>query len=173
MSEYQLQKKEKPSIYELIDKNLLGTSKDDLLSFVSFLKENRISPQWGATNTYTLSYKNRRVCIIKIAENSYQIWLNTQYNEDFNKCFADDSDDIKKYLLDKVVYCFGCGSCKPGLEIELLGVPQKKACYNPVIRMENPSEEQLNLARKLVMLRRKAITEGKAPRITYISVKKR
>lgn len=173
MSEYQAQKKEKPSIYELIERNLTGETKEDLLRFVSFLKENRMSPQWGSTNTYNLSYKNRRVCIIKIAENSYQIWLNTQYNEDFNKYFADESDDIKKYLLDKVVYCFGCGSCKPGLEIDLLGVPLKKACYNPVIRMENPNEERLELARKLVLLRRKAIFEGKAPKITYISMKKR
>lgn len=173
MSEYQIQRKEKPSIYELIDKNLSDKLKEDLFGFLSFLKENRMTPQWGSTNTYNLSYKNRRVCIIKLAEDSYQIWLNTQYNEDFNECFSDESDENKEYLLGKMVYCFGCGSCKPGLNIELLGVEQKKACYNPVIRMENPNEELLKLARKLVMLRRKAIAEGKAPKITYVSVKKR
>ena len=173
MSEYQLQKKEKPAIYDVIDKCLVGKAKDDLLGFVSFLKENRMTPQWGSTNSYNLSYKSRRVCIIKIADNSYQIWLNTQYNEDFNEYFKNENGIIKEFLLSKVVYCFGCGSCKPGLDIDILGVALKNACFNPVIRMENPDDARLELAKKLVLLRRKAIYDGKAPKVTYISIKKR
>lgn len=173
MSEFQEQKKIKPPIEKMINKMLDGKLKEDLLNFVSFLRENKMSPQWGSTNTYTLSYKSRRVCIIKIYDSSYQIWLNTQYNEEFNNCFAEESEEVRNYLLDKVIYCFGCGTCKPGLSMELLGISLKNACYNPVIRMENPDEMQLALARKLVMLRREAIYAGKAPKITYISMKKR
>ncbi len=132
-----------------------------------------MSPQWGSTNSYNLSYKGRRVCIIKIGENSYQIWLNTQYNEDFNEYFQEEDDSTKDYLLSKIIYCFGCGSCKPGLDIDILGVEIKNACFNPIIRMENPDAVHLELAKKLVLLRRKAIHEGKAPPITYISMKKR
>ena len=42
-----------------------------------------------------------------------------------------------------------------------------------VIRMKNPNEEMVDLVRKLVLLRKLAIQEEKAPKVTYISVKKR
>lgn len=126
MSEYQVQRKEKPSILKIAEKHLVGQAKEQLLDFVSFLKENNMSPQWGSTNSYNLSYKGRRVCIIKIAENSYQIWLNTQYNEDFNEYFQEEDDRTKDYLLSKIIYCFGCGSCKPGLDIDILGAAIEK-----------------------------------------------
>lgn len=173
VSEYQEQKKVKPAIEETVNKHLDGKLKNDLLDFVFFLRDNKMSPQWGSTNSYNLSYKGRRVCIIKIAEKSYQIWLNTQYNEDFNKCFSEDTEENKKFLIDSIIYCFGCGSCKPGLDIDILDVSLKGVCFNPVIRMENPDERQIELAKKLVLLRRQAIYEGKAPKVTYISQHKR
>ncbi|WP_167956791.1 hypothetical protein [Anaerosporobacter faecicola] len=173
MSDYQIQKKIKPSIDNQIELYLVGKDKENLISFVSFLRQNKMSPQWGSTNSYNLSYKGRRVCIIKIEERSYQVWVNTQYNEAFNSCFANESLEIKTFLRDRITYCYGCGSCKPGLDMEILGVACKGACFNPVIRMENPDEERLELARKLVMLRRQAIAEGNAPKITYIAMNKR
>jgi len=173
MSEYQEQKKTKPSIEEIIDKYLQADEKKNVLRFVSFLRENKMAPQWGSTNSYNVSYKNRRVCIVKINESGFHIWVNTQYNEDFCNYLSEESYVVKAYLLSTITYCFGCGSCKPGLDIEILGEQFKGACYNPVIRMENPDEEKIELAQKLVLLRKQAIKEGKAPAITYISIKKR
>ena len=173
MSEYQEQKKTKPSIEESIEKYLQSNKRDNAIRFVSFLRENKMAPQWGSTNSYNVSYKNRRVCIVKINESGFHIWVNTQYNEDFNHCFSEESDAVKSYLVASIIYCFGCGSCKPGIDIEILGRQIKGACFNPVIRMENPSEEKIILAQKLILLRKQAIKEGKAPKVTYISMKKR
>ena len=173
MSRYQEQKKTKPPIEALAEALLLEALKADLLDFVSFLRENRMSPQWGSTHSYNLSCKNRRVCIIKIAENQYQLWLNTQYNEDFNECLGGEDEKAKQYLRNHITYCFGCGTCKPGWDGDILGTEIKGACFNPVIRMVNPEKWQLDLARKLVLLRKKAICEGKAPRVTYIAASKR
>ena len=173
MAKYLEEKKRKPSIDETIEKYLEGKSKEDAHAFVSFMRDNRMAPQWGSINSYNCSYKSRRVCIIKVNENGYQIWVNTQYNEEFNSCFAEESEENKKFLLSTITYCFGCGSCKPGLDIELLGVQLKSVCFNPVIRLENPDDIKFRLARKLVLLRKQAIHEGKAPKITYISKKKR
>lgn len=173
MSEYQKQKKTKPPIEELVGNSLAEPLKGDILNFVNFLRENKLSPQWASTNSYKASYKSRGVCIIKLTENSYQIWINTQYNEDFNSCFSEADEHVKKFLLDSMVYCFGCGSCKPGLSLDILGVPQINACYNPVIRMKNPDNEFLELAKRLVLLRKQAIRDGKAPKVTYIAMSKR
>jgi len=173
MSDYQEQKKNKPSIDELILKFLNGTERENLIKFVSFLRENKMAPQWGSTNSFNVSYKNRRVCIIKINETGFRIWANTQYNEEFNFWFAEETERKKEFLLSTITYCFGCGSCKPGLNINILGKQLQGACFNPVIRMESPDAEMIDLAVKLVLLRKKAIQEGKAPKVTYISMKKR
>lgn len=132
-----------------------------------------MSLQWASTNSYSVSFRNRRVCIIKLAPNSFQLWLNTQYNDDFNVCFAHANEADKAFLLANVITCFGCGTCKPGLNIDILDTPFHNACCTPVIRLINPKEEQLTLARQLVMLRRQAIRDGKAPKVTYIAMSRR
>lgn len=132
-----------------------------------------MSPQWGAINSYNLSYKGRRVCILKVNDDIFEIRVNTQYNQDFNDCFADAGQETKTLLEQSMTFCHGCGSCKPGLDMTILGKAYHNACYNPVIQLVNPDDLQLDLACKLVMLRRKAIAEGKAPAVTYIAKSKR
>lgn len=173
MSEYQKQKLSKPLIGDLINENLKDSIKEVSENFILFLRDNKMSPQWGAKNSYNISYKSRRVCILKINKDSFELRINTQYNDDFNDFFSDRNEQMKSFLLDNVTYCFRCGNCKPGLDISILGKDLKNACFNPVIRIENPDEMLLDLAKKLVMLRRKAIAEGKAPEVTYIAMNKR
>ncbi len=173
MSEYEKQKQNKPLINDLINENLSGKLKEDAHNIVMFLRDNQMSPQWGAKNSYNTSYKSRRVCIMKINKDGFELRINTQYNEDFNDFFSDKNEHIRSFLLDNVTYCFGCGSCKPGHDIVILGKELKNACLNPVIRLEYPNEMLLDLAKELVLLRRKAIYEGKAPKVTYIAMHKR
>jgi hypothetical protein len=54
-----------------------------------------------------------------------------------------------------------------------LGQELTNVCYNPVIRIVNPDEKLLELAKQLVLMRRTAISEGKAPKVTYIAINKR
>lgn len=173
MSTYQQQKQHHPPIEALIEEHLSGSRREQALQFVAFMRENRMSPQWGSSNSYNFSSKGRRVCILKLLGDGWQLWLNTQYNEDFNRCFALESEETRKFLLGTLVYCYGCGSCKPGINIDILGYPVKGGCLNPVIRLENPDEGKLALAYKLALLRQQAIREGKAPRVTYIAKSKR
>lgn len=173
MAEYEDQKKAKKPIDEEVQEFLTGETRKYAEEFISFLRENKMSPQWGAKDSYNLSYKTRRVCIIKFSQGSFELRLNTQYNEEFNDVFQDEPDEVQKFLLDTTISCFGCGTCKPGITMTLLGKPMKGLCYNPVINMLNPDGKWLELAKKLVLLRKKAIAEGKAPKVTYISMKKR
>lgn len=173
MSLYQQQKADHPPIEALIEKHLSGAHRRQALQFLAFMRENRMSPQWGSSNSYNFSSKGRRVCILKLQEDGWQLWMNTQYNEDFNRCFSSESEETRQFLRDTLVYCYGCGSCKPGIDIDILGYPVKGGCLNPVIRLENPDENKLALARKLALLRKQAISEGKAPRVTYIAKSKR
>lgn len=173
LSKYQEQKKTKPKIENMIDDNLYGQLKNDAIDFVNFLRANKMSPQWASTNSYALSYKNRRVCIIKINKEEWALWLNTQYNDEFNVCFASEQKDMQNILLSKLVYCFSCGKCAPGHNITILGKEIKNACYCPVIRLINPNEIELDCAKKLVLLRKAAIAENKAPKVMYVAKSKR
>lgn len=173
MAEYEEQKKQKPSIDLLTEQLLKDELKEEALDFIAFLRENKLSPQWGAKNSFNTSYKTRRVCIVKINEDSLDIRVNTQYDGDFNACFGGDSERIKDYLLGQATFCMACGTCKPGIDMELLGREYKNLCFNPVIRFENPDRELLELAKRLVLERKKAIAEGRAPKVTYIGMKKR
>lgn len=173
LSKYELQKKVKPSISEMIDNCLQGRLEDDANKFVDFLLENKLSPQWASTNSYSISYKNRRVCIIKFQEDEWEIWLNTQYDADFNNYFSKEQDEMKNILLERLVHCFACGKCAPGQKIVILNKRVEDACFCPVIRFENPNELQLDLARKLVILRKMAIAKGQVPKVMYVAMSKR
>lgn len=173
MSEYEIQKNAKPSFEETLGKCTDSDMKKLAEEFVEFLGENKMKPQWGAVNSYNVSCKGKRVCILKINENGFEIRANTQYGEEFNACFADTNERVKAVLLDSVVYCFGCGTCKPGLNTEMFGKKFSGLCYNPVIKLVNPDRELLELAKKLVLFRKKAAVEGKVPKVTYIAKSKR
>ena len=170
---YKEQKEQKPSIDSLIEQHLSGSLKEDAILLVAFLRENKMSPQWGATNSFNVSHKNRRVCILKITDNCFEIRVSSQYDAQFNACFLQECEEIRQFLLQNITICFGCGSCKPGQDIEILGHRVTNACFNPVIRMSNPSRVQLDCAKKLVLLRKRAIAQGTAPKITYIAMDKR
>jgi hypothetical protein len=172
-SKYEQQKKIKPLIEDRINSYIEGRLRNDVTEFVSFLRENKMSPQWASTDSYAVSYKSRRVCIIKIKNGEWSLWLNTQYNDDFNVCFSGVKDEMQRILLDNIVYCQHCGKCAPGLNITILGRQLQNACYCPVIRLNNPSQTELDCARKLVILRKAAIAENKAPKVMYVAMSKR
>lgn len=173
ISKYQEQKKNKPKIEDVINDNLCGHLKNVAIDFVDFLRANKISPRWASTNSYASSYKGRRVCIIKINKDELALWLNTQYNDEFNTCFTAEDNDMQNTLLSKLVYCSYCGKCAPGHSVSVLGKEIKNACYCPVIRLINPSEMELDCAKKLVLLRKDAIAEKKAPKVMYVAMSKR
>lgn len=172
MSEYQRQRREKPSVDAAVA-HLPEDMRAEAADFVAFLRENHMSPQWGSTNSWNVSHKGRRVCIIKVQEGAWQIWLNTQYNDAFDARFDSVPEGWRAYLRERIPRCYGCGSCKPGLTRVILGEMREGTCMNPVIRMENPDEVLLGLARELVLLRKEAIAAGEAPQVTYIAMSKR
>lgn len=173
VSIYEQQKKMKPLIEDIINSYLKGQLRNDAIEFVNFLRANKMSPQWASTDSYTLSHKSRRVCIIKINNGKWSLWLNTQYNDDFNVCFSGEKEGLQNILLNNIVYCQYCGKCAPGLNITILGKQLQNACYCPVIRLHDPSQTELDCAKKLVILRKAAINENKAPKVMYVAMSKR
>lgn len=173
VSKYEQQKKMKPLIEDIIDSYLKGQLRDDAIEFVNFLRANKMSPQWASTDSYALSYKSRRVCIIKINDGEWSLWLSTQYNDDLNVCFSGEKEDTQKIVLNNIIYCQYCGKCAPGLNITILGKQLQNACYCPVIRLQNPNQTELDCAKKLVILRKAAINENKASKVMYVAMSKR
>ena len=65
MSEYQAQKELKPKVddiaRELLDEDKLA----NVLDFLEFLKNNKLTPRWYTANSWSVKHKNKTVCMIK------------------------------------------------------------------------------------------------------------
>jgi len=62
----QEQKNIKPRIDDIINDFLSGDALNNALNFIDYLKDNKMSPRWSATSTWTVRHKSRRVCVIKL-----------------------------------------------------------------------------------------------------------
>jgi hypothetical protein len=173
VSAYQDQMNSKPRIDDLISKNLQGEPKAESQDFIEFIKAQKMTPQWYAADSFSVSYKNKRVCIIKIHDGAWWIWSYTRYDEAFNASLTSEIAGIKELVMNNLVFCCRCGQCAPGEDVHLLGNSLHGVCRMPVIRFENPDHDTVNYAKRLVTLRRHAIANNEVPKVSYISVKKR
>ena len=175
MSDYKEQKAAKPDIYDVIKACVKDDKKQDALDFADYIKSLRMKPQWASTNSWTLNYKSKRVGYIRVNESTgdWGLWLYSQYDEYFQELAIKESGEIQEFILNNIVYCYKCSRCAPGKDMILLGKDLKNICATPNIRLQNPNEEFREFAKKLIVLRRTAIENGRVPKVTYIAMKNR
>jgi hypothetical protein len=175
MAGYQEQKADKPNVEEVIESSLKDEKKLEALDFVAFVKSLRMKPQWSSTNSWTFSYKSKRVGYIKINETAgeWELWSYAQYDKYFHELVIKESGEIQDYIVNNVLYCYKCSACAPGKDMTLLGKDLKNICATPVFRVKNPNEAFCEFAKRLINLRREAIDGDRVPKVTYIAMKNR
>ena len=62
----------RPKIEDIINDFLSGEILSNALNFISYLKENRMSPQWSAANSWKVRYKAHNVLFIRLG--SEGVW---------------------------------------------------------------------------------------------------
>ena len=172
---YKEQKAVKPGVEHVIHTALKNGRKQTALDFTAFIKSLKMTPQWASTNSWTLSYKNKRVGYIKINETTgdWALWLYSQYDDYLHELVVKENKEIQDYILNNIVYCYKCSACAPGKNMVLLGKEFKNICATPNIRLQNPNEIFLEFAKRLIILRRTAIENNRVPKVTYIAMKNR
>jgi hypothetical protein len=135
------------------------TQKRNILDFIDFLRSNKLSPQWSATNaakehTWNLGIKGKSVFIIRINEITGNWWISI-FGWSFDLYNQHITDiDLQKFLLETVVKrcCKNAPQCKKRRKNEpLFGVVLNNVCFCHAFRISNPDGENLENAKKLIL----------------------
>ena len=148
-----------PKIEEVIADFLSGDRLNNALAFVEFLKINKMTPHWYATNCWAVKCKGKYVCQIRIhgctglyalKENSWNISKFEFYGRDFLEEFIND-EKLKEVIFKNVKYCSNCWGCGPGESMTILGKSIDLVCR---LEIKNPDMEELESVKKIVLANR-------------------
>ena len=159
----------KPQIEEIIADVLDSDALENALDFVSFLRENKLSPRWASLNAWAVSYKNQRVCYIRLSGTAHYhnlgdgSWHINHVNYGQTNLIGDENgqgisdEKLKDMVLGNIRYCTKCYNCKPGNVVTVLGKQFDEVCHSWLM-MKNPDVDALNGAKRIVLMRKHAIT---------------
>ena len=160
----------KPKIEDIIADVLDGDTLENALDFVEFLRANKLSPRWASLNAWAVSYKNQRVCYIRLfgtahyhnlEEGSWHInhvnYGQTDLERDENKRYISD-ERLKDMVWNNVRHCAKCYNCKPGNVVTVLGKRFDEVCHSWLM-MKNPDIDTINCAKEIILMRKQAIAD--------------
>ena len=158
------QYKSRPRIEDFISESEFDAKiKNTILDFTSYLRANKMPPQWAAINSWKFLYKKQRIGYIRLINGSwffdYIIPKNEKFQElnkpilTIDKKFENYAADeyLKDFIWDNVNYCTNCistGHCSPK-NINIFGKDYKKLCWNGNLRFKNPNAEEVEKLKKL------------------------
>lgn len=167
------EKTSKPKIEEIITDVLDDDALDNALDFVAFLRANKLSPRWASLNAWAVSYRNQRICYIRVSGTAHYhnledgAWHINHVNygqtnlvEDENEqCIPDKK--LRDIVWNNVKYCAKCYNCKPGNIVTVFEKQFNEVCHS-WLTMKNPNTEILNCAKKIVLMRKQSIANKKS-----------
>ncbi|MDR1803301.1 MAG: hypothetical protein LBQ94_06795 [Treponema sp.] len=169
------EKTAKPEIEDIISNVLTGNTLKNALNFIAYLRENKINPQWSATNVWKISYKSFSVCFIRLygAADYHNLKPGSWHIIPFIGEYKASSlpDELKEIVWANKRTCSNCGKCALKLE-KVFGKEYDYVCEKSIV-FTNPDAKTVDCTKKLIELRRNAIKEGKAKKHKYIPVKDR
>ena len=85
-----------------IDDNIFETIKEEhrqaALKFIEFLKPNKLLISGGK-----ITYKGKRMGSLGVFDNVFQLTIQTQFDEHFNKLVSKESEQIRDLVKNKAV----------------------------------------------------------------------
>lgn len=166
VSLYQEQKNVRPLIEDVIRNYLDGENEKNAKDFISFLRFNKMPPQWASANSWSVSYKNKRVCYIKLGDGFWKIVHSGDYDSSYDV-------NINEYAWNNIHFCRNCARCSPGIHALIFGKEFDNVCFCGKFQFQNPDAETLKFAKILVNVRRTSIENNKVPKVNYKAKKDR
>ena len=175
--------KERPAIRTIAARFMNEALCVQLEAFLLCLEESKMPLSIARCNTYQSNFKGKIVFRIEIAngqgcsKDTYCVKVYTaddpcHFREDnrydiqnkLEEYLSNLSYDMLDYSVKHLPRCRGCGKCKPGVKLDVLGnsFPGICACDMYAVRFNNPNESDYEMIKKLIAARRQYIIESKS-----------
>ena len=172
--------KDKPIPEDIILKCCDGEKKENALSFIVWLRENKLSPRFSRSspNSWEADYKGKSICILSLrgagmVQGDWRIRLNLAHMEAYSETIMNEG--LQEIIWNSVGYCLyserspyfgmakapGCSPNKPcrlGETRTVLGKEIKFCCHGGA-GFISPAETTLNGIKKLLELEKQARDE--------------
>ena len=158
VSQFKTQKLSKPAPEELFTKHLTGDTKKNALDFVVWLRENKLSPRWQSANSWSVKYKNKNVCYIKLndLEGSWFVYYSQFTRENWFKDYDQyiKENEFKNFILEsiKTTLCSSLPCKGKRYNMTILGKQFDIVCGCWPIKLKNPDGTALEYSKKLILL---------------------
>ena len=168
MPDFQKAKSDKPQIEDKILELVSNEQKQDALDFIGHIRAYKMTLAWASINAWKYNYKGKRVGYIRINNGNWMPQVFTQYDTYLNELVLGESEEIKAFVDTQVGGNVPCGGCMPGADRRTVTKELRNICACTTITMENPDENLCKFAKKLITLRRDAISNGRVPKCDYV-----
>ena len=158
------QYKGRPKIEDFVAQgNFDDEIKNVILDFASYLRANKMPPQWAAINSWKFLYNKQRIGYIRLINGSWHFDYIIPTVEKGLETYAEDltidkkfevfarKENLEEYILNNVKYCKRCvsvGHCSPK-HLIIFGKDYKKLCWNGNLSFKNPTVIELEQLKKL------------------------
>jgi len=168
----QVQRAMKPKVEEVLPYYLDDDMLESALSFVAFLRSERMNPGWaGVHNAWRANNKSKPICYIRLGKEwvrdtknvKWVIVLYLNHMEDYADVIH--SENWQGIVWNDLHYCRNCAyGCFPGRTKTVLGKEFSGLCatfYNKV-NFVNPDEKAIDCIKSLLDLEKQARTKENA-----------
>ena len=149
---YKSQKAVKPKIEDVAGDFISEDKLKNLMNFLGFLRENKLTPRWASWNSWLVKFKSKNVCQIKIRDASWFVMLSAFTREKwfvgYEKYFADD--ELKEFVWENNRGSWCSGNCK-GKKRTFFGKEFNDVCTCWGIRAENPDGVALERSKRVIL----------------------
>ena len=176
MTEFETQKTMKLKMPEVAEM-LLSSEKIEMYNRIAaFLRENKISAQWGSTNSFNLNFKGYRAGRITFGTNQMHIVIGSAQRDKFDGYLEGQTDEVKAMFFDTIKRkCTGCTRCAPGKSFAAGGKQYEHICFGGMgahgFVYRNISDEHLQAVFALLAARTdyiiRALSQGIKPGTAY------
>lgn len=164
---YQAQKKDKPTVEELVASIADSGLRARVGGFVSFLVELKMKPSWYASNSFNYNYKGTRVLRLIFDRKDrhlgidipVEIHMYLSEGQALDKFLSRLPDDERAAFTERKFFCRACGKCAPGMSVTILGKAYDGVCRFLVKEFHNLTGAQFEEIKKLVHARMRSIFE--------------
>ena len=167
---FKRQKKSRPKVEDMICEYFEGNTKQRALDFVTWLKANKLSPRFGATNAWYIYDKNENFCAIRIESKEWPTVSLEPQETAFCICFSAYTEYHDKLLnteaLKEAVIAGlkPCTDCSPNCErIEehpvaiVCGEGVENVCVPYYLVFSDPSAETIEHIKEVIESTKKRI----------------
>lgn len=153
---YKKQKELKPKAEDVAAKLIDGNNLKNLMNFLEFLKDNKLTPRWQSSNSWKVTYKNKSVCYVNLNDRE-KFWMirHSQFTRD--QWFKDydeyiENNELKEFVLGHInaPICVGRG-CKGRENMTILGKHFDSVCNCWPLTVKNADGAILENSKKLVL----------------------